>query len=81
MGRSRVLEYIDLDDVFDDLLNETCLNTGLGKKRVFELALFQLAERLEAKDPAALAALDAWKKARTFIEVTEDAINVAKLRG
>lgn len=80
MARNREQEILRITDELDDVFIDACIECGLGKKRLFEVAIVHLAEALERKDPRALATLEMWKKARTFVEVTEDALEVAKLR-
>lgn len=72
---------IQVSDDIDAVFGDVCAKTGLGKKRAFEVAIFLLADRLDAKDPAAFEAVETWKKARGTLEIAEDAIEVAKLRG
>lgn len=72
---------IQVSDEIAQVFVDTCVKIGLGKTRLFEVAVYHLADRLAASDPAALEAVDMWKRARATMEIAQDAIEVAKMRG
>ena len=73
-------EILQLTEITESLMVETCIKTGLGNARCIELALYLLAEKLEFKDQYAMELKDAWRLNRSTMEITEDALAIAKMK-